>query len=302
MGRIAYVFAGQGDQYPGMGKNIWDRYDIAKDVYKMCDKIRPGTSKQCFEGTEEELKQTDNTQPCLFAMELAAAKVLLDKGIKPDVVAGFSLGEVTAAAFAGIVDERSGFKLVCRRGELMQRAAEQFDTFMAAVVKLSNEQVESICDRYENVYPVNYNCPGQVTVSGLTSQMADFSADVRTAGGRAIPLKVKGAFHSPFMKEAAESFAGELRKCTSLNNTAGTQITLYSDVTAQPYTDDIVELLSKQICSPVRWEQIIRNMIADGVDTFVEIGPGKTLSNMIKKIDASVSVTDAGCYIEDSVK
>lgn len=302
MGRIAYVFAGQGDQYPGMGKNIWDRYDIAKDVYKMCDKIRPGTSKQCFEGTEEELKQTDNTQPCLFAMELAAAKVLLDKGIKPDVVAGFSLGEVTAATFAGIVDERSGFKLVCRRGELMQRAAEQFDTFMAAVVKLSNEQVESICDRYENVYPVNYNCPGQVTVSGLTSQMADFSADVREAGGRAIPLKVKGAFHSPFMKEAAESFAGELRKCTSLNNTAGTQITLYSDVTAQPYTDDIVKLLSNQICSPVRWEQIIRNMIADGVDTFVEIGPGKTLSNMIKKIDASVSVTDAGCYIEDSVK
>ena len=302
MGRIAYVFAGQGDQYPGMGKNIWDRYDIAKDVYKMCDKIRPGTSKQCFEGTEEELKQTDNTQPCLFAMELAAAKVLLDKGIKPDVVAGFSLGEVTAAAFAGIVDERSGFKLVCRRGELMQRAAEQFDTFMAAVVKLSNEQVESICDRYENVYPVNYNCPGQVTVSGLTSQMADFSADVRKAGGRAIPLKVKGAFHSPFMKEAAESFAGELRKCTSLNNTGGTQITLYSDVTAQPYTDDIVKLLSNQICSPVRWEQIIRNMIADGVDTFVEIGPGKTLSNMIKKIDASVSVTDAGCYIEDSVK
>ena len=302
MGRIAYVFAGQGDQYPGMGKNIWDRYDIAKDVYKMCDKIRPGTSKQCFEGTEEELKQTDNTQPCLFAMELAAAKVLLDKGIKPDVVAGFSLGEVTAAAFAGIVDERSGFKLVCRRGELMQRAAEQFNTFMAAVVKLSNEQVESICDRYENVYPVNYNCPGQVTVSGLTSQMADFSADVREAGGRAIPLKVKGAFHSPFMKEAAESFAGELRKCTSLNNTGGTQITLYSDVTAQPYTDDIVKLLSSQICSPVRWEQIIRNMIADGVDTFVEIGPGKTLSNMIKKIDASVSVTDAGCYIEDSVK
>lgn len=302
MGRIAYVFAGQGDQYPGMGKNIWDRYDIAKDVYKMCDKIRPGTSKQCFEGTEEELKQTDNTQPCLFAMELAAAKVLLDKGIKPDVVAGFSLGEVTAAAFAGIVDERSGFKLVCRRGELMQRAAEQFDTFMAAVVKLSNEQVESICDRYENVYPVNYNCPGQVTVSGLTSQMADFSADVREAGGRAIPLKVKGAFHSPFMKEAAESFAGELRKCTSLNNTGGTQITLYSDVTAQPYTDDIVKLLSSQICSPVRWEQIIRNMIADGVDTFVEIGPGKTLSNMIKKIDASVSVTDVGRYIEDSVK
>lgn len=302
MGRIAYVFAGQGDQYPGMGKNIWDRYDIAKDVYKMCDEIRPGTSKQCFEGTEEELRQTDNTQPCLFAMELAAAKVLLDKGIKPDVVAGFSLGEVTAAAFAGIVDERSGFTLVCRRGELMQRAAEQFDTFMAAVVKLSNEQVESICDRYENVYPVNYNCPGQITVSGLTGQMVDFSADVRAAGGRAIPLKVKGAFHSPFMKEAAKSFAGELRKCTSLNNTGGTQITLYSDVTAQPYTEDIVKLLSKQICSPVRWEQIIRNMIADGVDTFVEIGPGKTLSNMIKKIDASVNVTDVGSYIEDSVK
>ena len=302
MGRIAYVFAGQGDQYPGMGKNIWDRYDIAKDVYKMFDEIRPGTSKQCFEGTEEELKQTDNTQPCLFAMELAAAKVLLDKGIKPDVSAGFSLGEVTAAVFAGIVDEKSGFELVCRRGELMQRAAEQFDTSMAAVVRLSNEQVESICDRYENVYPVNYNCPGQVTVSGLTSQMAAFSAEVKAAGGRAIPLKVRGAFHSPFMKEAAESFAVELRKCASLNNTGSTQITLYSDVTAKPYTEDVVKLLSEQICSPVRWEQIIRNMIADGVDTFVEIGPGNTLSNMIKKIDASVNVADVRSYIEDSVR
>lgn len=298
MGRIAYVFAGQGDQYPGMGKNIWDRYDIARDVYKMCDEIRPGTSKQCFEGTEEELKQTDNTQPCLFAMELAMAKVLLDKGIKPDAVAGFSLGEVTAAAFAGIVDERSGFQLVCRRGELMQRAAEQFDTSMAAVVKLSNEQVESICDRYENIYPVNYNCPGQVTVSGLASEMAGFGAEVKAAGGRAIPLKVKGAFHSPFMKQAAESFADELRKCSGIKQAGSTQITLYSDVTAMPYTEDVVKLLSEQICNPVRWEQIIRNMIADGVDTFVEIGPGKTLSNMIKKIDASVNVADAESFTE----
>lgn len=299
MGRVAYVFAGQGDQYPGMGKNIWDRYDIAKDVYRMCDDIRPGTLRQCFEGTEDELKQTDNTQPCLFAMELAAAKVLADRGVTPVAVAGFSLGEVVAATVAGILDERTGFELVCRRGQLMQQAASGFDTSMAAVVKLDNRRVEDICGRYDNVYPVNYNCPGQITVAGLTDQMSDFYKEIKAAGGRAIPLKVSGAFHSPLMKEAAESFADELRKRNDrIHNVSQAQITLYSDVTAEPYTGDAAGLLSEQICSPVKWEEIIRNMIADGIDTYVEIGPGKTLSNMIRKIDASVNVGSVMDYID----
>jgi [acyl-carrier-protein] S-malonyltransferase len=307
MGKIAYVFSGQGDQYPGMGKDIFENFEVAAKVFEMCDEIRPGTSKQCFEGAEDELKETKNTQPCLFAMELSATKVLADNGIKPDVVAGFSLGEVVAATVAGIFDEKSGFELVCRRGELMQEAAEKFETSMAAVVKLDNEIVNKLCEKYTQVYPVNFNCPGQVSVAGLTSQMTDFSADVKAAGGRAIPLKVKGAFHSPFMRDASEKFkielerkfAGESSKSISegFKNYKDRGVILYSDMTAKAYTEDVVSQLSQQISSPVQWEKIIRNMIADGVDTFIEVGPGKTLTNMIKKIDKSVNADNYENFI-----
>ena len=295
MGKIAFVFSGQGDQYPGMGKELAEKYSVAAQIYELCDKLRPGTSTQCFEGTDDELKETKNTQPCLFAMELAAASVFKEKDVMPDAVAGFSLGEVVAATFSGIFDNKTGFRLVCKRGELMQREAEKFDTSMAAVVKLTPEQVQEVCNKYSDVYPVNFNCPGQITVSGLSSQMADFFADVKASGGRAIPLKVKGAFHSPFMKVAAEAFAEELAGAEIKERT----VTLYSNMTAEPYTDDVVGLMSKQICSPVQWEKIIRNMIADGIDTFIEIGPGKTLSNMIKKINADVKAVSVTEYLAE---
>lgn len=295
MGKIAFVFSGQGDQFPGMGKEMYETYPAAKKIYDQCDKIRPGTSAQCFHGTEEELKETRNTQPCLFAMELAAASVLIEKGIAPDAVAGFSLGEVVAATVCGAFDNETGFRLVCKRGELMQREAEKFDTSMAAVVKLTSEQLQKVCDQYSDVYPVNFNCPGQITVSGLSSQMADFFSDVKAAGGRAIPLKVKGAFHSPFMKAAAAAFAEELEKVEVKDR----HIMLYSNLTAEVYTDDVTGLLSKQICSPVQWEKIIRNMIADGVDTFIEIGPGKTLTNMIRKICADVKAVSIREYLAE---
>ena len=284
MGKIAFVFSGQGDQFPGMGKQLCEQYGTAAEVFKLCDSLREGTSRQCFEGSEDELKETKNTQPCLFAVEMAAFKVLQEKGIKPDMVAGFSLGEVVALTAAEKLSLEDGFKLVCKRGELMQSAAEKFDTSMAAVVKLPNEKVEELCSAYSQVYPVNYNCPGQVSVAGLTEQMPQFSADVKAAGGRAIPLKVKGAFHSPFMNGAAECFAKVLEGVAF--DKGETQV--YSDVTAQPYEGDERELLSKQICSPVKFEKIVRNMIEQGADTFVEIGPGKTLINMIKKISADV--------------
>lgn len=295
MGKIAFVFSGQGDQFPGMGKELADKYPSAKSVFDMCDGIRPGTSEQCFNGTEEELKETKNTQPCLFAMELAAANVLFDKGVRPEALAGFSLGEVTAATAAGIFDNETGFRLVCKRGELMQIEAEKFDTSMAAVVKLTPEQIQDVCAKYSDVYPVNFNCPGQITVSGLASQMKDFSADVKAAGGRALPLKLKGAFHSPFMNAASEAFRVELENA-KINKG---NITLYSDLTSMPYTDDVAELLSKQICSPVLWEKIVRNMIADGFDTFIEIGPGRTLTNMIKKISADVKAQTVEEYLSE---
>lgn len=295
MGKLAFLFSGQGDQYPGMGKALAEKYPAAEAIFQMCDGIRPGTSAQCFTGTEEELKETKNTQPCLFAMELAAAEALLEKGIRPDAVGGFSLGEVAAAAAAGIFDKETGFRLVCKRGELMQREAEKFDTSMAAVVKLTPERVEELCAGYAQVYPVNFNCPGQITVSGLASQMTEFAADVKAAGGRALPLKVKGAFHSPFMKEAAADFAGELAKAEFHEGT----VTLYSNVTARPYEGDPAELLSRQIVSPVQWEKIIRAMIAQGVDTFIEIGPGRTLTNMVKKIDAEVKAVTYAEYLTE---
>ena len=284
MGKIAFVFSGQGDQFPGMGKALAEQYPAAADVFAQCDAIRPGTSAQCFSGSEEELKQTRNTQPCLFAMEMAAVAALREIGIVPDTVAGFSLGEVVACTVARMFDLATGFSLVCKRGEVMQTAADAHDTAMAAVVKLPPETVEQLCSRYEHVYPVNYNCPGQISVAGLSSEMQPFAADVKAAGGRAIPLKVRGAFHSPYMNGAADSFAEALAQV----DIQPVAIPLYSNVTAQPYEGDARSLLSRQICSPVRWESIVTDMIAAGVDTFIEIGPGKTLTNMIKKIDPTV--------------
>ena len=295
MGKIAFVFSGQGDQFPGMGKEFDEKYPAASSVYEMCDRLRPGTSAQCFGGTEEELKETRNTQPCLFAFELAAAMVLHEKGIRPHAVAGFSLGEVVAATYSGIFSHETGFQLVCRRGELMQREAEKHDTSMAAVVKLEAGKVQEICSRFPEVYPVNYNAPGQIAVSGLSSQMAEFSAAVKEAGGRAIPLKVKGAFHSPFMEAAARAFAEELASAEK----KPAEVTLYSNMTAQPYTDDVADLLSKQICSPVQWEKIICNMTAEGVDTFIEIGPGKTLTNMIKMISPKAAARTVAEYLAE---
>jgi len=284
MGRVAFVFSGQGDQHPGMGEALCRRYPEAAKVFELCDALRPGTSGQCFSGSVEELKETVNTQPCLFAMELAAAQALRGCGLEPDMAAGFSLGELSALAFAGAMSIEAGFELVCRRGDLMQRDAEKHDTSMAAVLKLPADQVEQIAAAHEGVYTVNYNCPGQVSVSGLAQSMPAFLADVKAAGGRAMPLKVRGGFHSPFMREAAEAFSEKL----SGSDLRQPRIDVYSDVTGQPYGADVRRTLEKQICAPVRWESIVRNMIAAGADIFVEIGPGKTLCGLIARIAPGV--------------
>lgn len=286
MGDLAFVFSGQGDQYPGMGEGLYEQNKAARRVFDQCDGIRPGTSAQCFRGTAEELQETRNTQPCLFAVERAGAAALMELGVRPAAVAGFSLGEVVAATVSGVVDDETGFRLVCRRGELMQREAERFDTAMAAVVRLTPDQVLAICARHPQVTAVNYNCPGQISVAGPRGQMPDYAADVKEAGGRAIPLKVAGAFHSPFMNEAAEAFSQVLAGV----DLREPEIPLYSDLTAEPYDGDAADLLARQICNPVRWEQLIRNMIAAGISEFVEIGPGRTLTNMIGKIDPDVRV------------
>lgn len=166
----------------------------------------------------------------------------------------------------------------------MQQAAEKAETSMAAVVKLTAEQVEAVCEKYDQVYPVNFNCPGQISVAGAAGEMKAFAADIKAAGGRALPLKVKGAFHSPFMEEAAAGFA-EVLEAAELS---APKISLYANLTGNIYPESVKDTLSAQIKNPVKWETLIRNMIGDGFDTFIEIGSGQTLTNMIKKIDPQV--------------
>ena len=284
MGRIAFVFAGQGAQAPGMGADICENSQAAAEVFKKADEIRPGTSALCFRGNEAELMITSNTQPCLYVTEMAIAAAVEEAGIKAEAAAGFSLGELSALTYGQAMDFETGLKLVMKRGAYMQEASEANPAKMAAVVKLTNEQVISVCSQFEHVYPVNFNCPGQVSVSGLAEEMDLLPAKVKEAGGRAIPLKVSGAFHSPFMNEAAAKFAKELENA-DLQMPA---IRVFANFTGAPYGSNVKGLLSTQINNPVKWEDTIRFMIGEGFDTFVEIGPGKTLAGFIKKIDGNV--------------
>lgn len=284
MGKIAVVFPGQGAQVPGMGRSAFENSPAARAVFEKADAIRPNTSAQCFEGSAEELKITANTQSCLYVTELALAAALTEKGIRADMCAGFSLGELSALCYAGAIDLETGLKLVMRRGELMQQDAEKADTFMAAVVRLPEEELRRIVAGFENVYAVNFNGAGQITVAGAAEHQAAFSEAVKEAGGRAMPLKVSGAFHSPYMKEAAEAF----EKVIDAQQFQAPEITVYSDTTGKPYEADIASTLKRQITNPVYWERIINDMIESGVDTFIEAGPGKTLTGLIKRMNDSV--------------
>jgi len=194
MGKIAFVFAGQGAQYSGMGKELYENSPAAKAVFDSCDAIRPGTSTLCFSGTNEELSLTINTQPALFAMDLACATAVTEVGIHPNFVAGFSLGEIPALAYSGILDFENAFRLVCKRAELMQSCAEENKGTMVAVLRLENETIETICHEFEHAYPVNYNCPSQTVVACSLSELEALCSRIAECGGKTIPLSVSGAF------------------------------------------------------------------------------------------------------------
>lgn len=295
MGKIAFLFSGQGAQYTGMGKELCETSKAAKNVFDLADSVRPGTSAQCFEASKEELSQTVNTQPCVYCVDFAAAEALRENGISPDAAAGFSLGEIAALTFSGVFTPKDGFSFVCERGKFMNDAAEKTGGGMAAVLKLSNEKVEELCSHYGHVYPVNYNCPGQVSVAGEKTELNSLCKEVAAQGGRAVPLAVSGAFHSPFMKEAGE----RLQKTVEAVPVKASALPIYSDYTASLYGADsaqIRENIVRQVSSPVRWQKILENMHASGIDAFVETGPGKVLSGLVRKTLSGVSIY----HVEDA--
>jgi len=283
---IAYVFPGQGAQFTGMGKDLYDTDPQAKKIFEQADRILGfPLSGIMFEGSAEELKQTKVTQPAIFLHSVAAAFFGTD--IKPDMVAGHSLGEFSALTVAGALSFEDGLRLVSARAQAMQTACEEEPSTMAAVLNLADDKVEEICAAVSAstgiVIPANYNYPGQIVISGKVEAVEEACRLMKEAGAkRAVILPVGGAFHSPFMESARKSLEEAIEKAHMVRPVCP----IYQNVDALPHTEpaEIKSNLKKQLTSPVRWTQTVRNMVADGAENFTEFGPGTVLANMIKKI------------------
>jgi [acyl-carrier-protein] S-malonyltransferase len=281
----AYVFPGQGAQFVGMGKDLYESSPQAKALFDEANDILGfDITKLMIEGTAEQLKQTSVTQPAVFLHSVIKAKT--SEEFKPDCVAGHSLGEFSALVAAGAMTFQEGLSLVQKRAEAMQEACNESESTMAAILGLTNEAVEQACAQIEEtVIPANYNCPGQLVISGSIKGI-DEAVELLTELGarRAIILPVNGAFHSPFMASAKSTLSEAIEAAEFQTPTCP----IYQNVDAYPYTDpaEIKANLIEQLVSPVRWTQTMENMIADGVEAFVEVGGnGKTLSSFVRKID-----------------
>lgn len=284
MGGVAFLFAGQGAQHPAMGIDLVEASPAAARVFAMADEVRPGTTEQCRSASKEELSQTENTQPCVFAHDLAAAEALRERGVVPAACAGFSLGEVAALTFAGAFDERTGFELVCERAKLMAAAARRHPGGMRAVIKLDAARVECLAAQAgAECWPVNYNSPQQTVVAGSPDALQVLDGLVKEAGGRAMKVAVSGAFHSPYMDEAARGLALYMAEGKAPSATA---VPVIANMTAASYPKDPAEaadVLAGQVCHAVRWVDTLRTLRDRGIDTFVEVGPGKTLTGLVKR-------------------
>ena len=284
----AYVFPGQGAQSVGMGKDLYENVPEAKELFEKANEILGfRITDIMFSGTDEQLKQTKVTQPAVFLHSVILAKAL---GVKPDAVAGHSLGEFSALVVAGALSFEDGLKLVAKRALAMQAACEQQPGTMAAVLGLDDPTVEQICASTEGtVVAANYNCPGQLVISGAVEAVDAACAKAKEAGARrALRLPVGGAFHSPLMEPAKQ----ELEKAIAEAPFRTPTCPIYQNVDAKPYTDPaaIKANLIAQLTAPVRWTYIVRNMLADGISEFTELGPGTVLQGLIKKVDNTVAV------------
>lgn len=301
MTKTAFLFPGQGSQFVGMGKDLYETHAAVREIFDEAEAILDFPLKKlCFEGPEEELKQTQFTQPAIFTHSLAVERLLKARGITPAGVAGHSLGEYSALVSAGALSFGDGLRLVKIRGELMQHAGEKHPGTMAAVIGASPEAVEEACREAAAagvVQPANFNCPGQIVISGSIPGVRRAMELVKEKGARmAKELVVSGAFHSPLMAEALSGLVAALEHVPLKD----TEIPLYSNVEATPVTakNKIRELLKKQLLAPVQWEKIITNMIADGFGAFYEVGPGKVLQGLLKRIHREVTCHTMGTGAE----
>lgn len=293
MSKVAFVFPGQGAQYVGMGKDFYEQIPVSRKVYTIASEVTglnlPGL---CFKENEQ-IDITEYTQIAMLATEAAMLAALQEKGVKADVAAGLSLGEYGAILTAGAMSLEDVFRVVRQRGILMQKAVPTGGA-MCAVLGMDGEKIAKICEETEGIVSVaNYNCPGQIVITGEEEAVAAAAEKLKEAGARrCIPLKVSGPFHSEMLKGAGEKLAGVLVD-VELKEFSMPYVT---NVTADYVTDisEIKELLGRQVYSSVRWQQSVERMIADGVDTFIEIGPGRTLTGFLKKINKNVT----GLHIE----
>ena len=299
MSKIAFVFPGQGAQYVGMGKDFYENVPIAKTVFEKASEVTGlNIPAICFEENED-IHQTEYTQIAMLATEVAILRALEEKGICPDVTAGLSLGEYAAIVACGAMREEDAFRVVRKRGLYMQEAVP-FGGAMAAVLGLTPEAVEAAVESAVSneagiVSVANYNCPGQIVITGEASAVEKAGEACKEAGAkRVLPLKVSGPFHSAMMEKAGEKFGKELEGVT-LNEF---EIPYVANLTAEYVSnkDEIVPLLIRQISGSVRWQQSVEKMIAEGVDTFVEIGPGKTIAGFVKKISKEVKIINVEHY------
>ena len=285
----AFIFPGQGSQFPGMGSEL-KQIKKAKEMFNTANKILGfNISEIMFNGTIEELKKTDVTQPAIFIHSIILTEII--KNFNPDMVAGHSLGEISALTAAKVMSFEEGLELVKTRSQEMQIACENNNSTMAAVLQLDENKIKKICDEIEGiVVPANYNCPGQVVISGeLKSIQIACEKMVENGARRAIILPVGGAFHSPIMESAKEKLANKIDQISFKRPICP----IYQNVSAMPVTDtDTLKInLIEQLASPVKWSQTIENMIQNGASDFTEIGPGKVLQGLLKKINPNVNIS-----------